>query len=257
MTAPARRRFRPRLWTTVATLPALALLIGLGVWQLQRLEWKNTLIAEMTARMDPPAMALPKPLPDDLDALRFQRVELTGRYHHDRELYRRAQPLRNTRGAHVITPLTLTDGRTVLVNRGWVPLDTLEPAKRPESQPQGRVTLDAIVRFGGWDGMSWLRPANDPAANSWLWMDLDRMAQAAEVPEATTRLYVDAVKGANPGRWPIGGQTRVNLRNAHLNYALTWFALAFGLAVIYVLFHLRREPPPRPGDGVRHRGSRA
>jgi len=252
MTALARRRFRPRLWTTVATLPALALLIGLGVWQLQRLEWKNARIAEMSARMDPPAMALPRPLPDDLSALRFQRVALTGRYHHDRELYRRAQPLRNTRGAHIITPMSLEDGRTVLVNRGWVPLDRLDPAERPDSQPAGTVTLDAIVRFGGWDGVSWLRPANDPAANAWLWMDLDRMAKAAGVPEATTRLYLDAVEGANPGQWPLGGQTRVNLRNAHLNYALTWFALAFGLVVIYVLFHLRREPPREAQRAAHH-----
>ena len=243
MTGTMRRRFRPRLWTTVATLPVLALLIGLGVWQLQRLEWKNSLIAEMEARMDPPAMALPDPLPDNLDSLRFQRVELTGRFQHDRELYRKAQPLKNTRGAHVITPMTLADGRQVLVNRGWVPLTKLDPAERPDSQPEGTTTIDAIVRRGGWDGFSWLRPANEPAANTWLWMDLPRMAEAANLSAPVTRVYADAVKDATPAsQWPIGGQTRVNLRNDHLNYALTWFALAFGLAVIYVLFHLRREP---------------
>lgn len=242
MTQPARRRFRPRFWTTLATLPVIALLIGLGVWQLQRLAWKNELIAEMQARMDPPAMALPEPLPADLDGLRFQRVELTGRYRHDRELYRKAQPLKNTRGAHVITPMELADGRQILVNRGWVPLTKLEPAKRPDSQPEGELTIDAIVRRGGWDGFSWLRPANEPAANTWLWMDLPRMAEAAELSTPVTRIYVDAVEGATPGQWPIGGQTRVNLRNDHLNYALTWFALAVGLAVIYVVFHLRREP---------------
>jgi len=243
MTTPVRRRFRPRLWTTVATLPVLALLMGLGVWQLQRLEWKNNLIAEMEARMDPPAMALPDPLPDKLDNLRFRRVELTGRFHHDRELYRKARPLKNTRGAYVITPMTLGDGRQLLVNRGWVPLTKLDPAERPDSRPEGEITIDAIVRRGGWDGFAWLRPANDPAENTWLWMDLPRMTEAAGLSAPVTRIYVDAVKGATPGsQWPIGGQTRVNLRNDHLNYALTWFALAFGLAVIYVLFHLRREP---------------
>jgi surfeit locus 1 family protein len=247
MTARMARRFRPRLWTTVATLPVLALLIGLGVWQLQRLEWKNNLIAEMEARMDPPAMALPDPLPDTLDTVRFRRVELTGRFLHDRELYRKAQPLKNTRGAYVLTPLTLTDGRQILVNRGWVPLTKLDPAERPDSQPAGEITIDAIVRRGGWDGFAWLRPANDPAGNTWLWMDLPRMTQVAGLSRPVTRVYVDAVKGATPGsQWPIGGQTRVNLRNDHLNYALTWFALAVGLAIIYVLFHLRREPSAAP-----------
>lgn len=235
------RRFRPRLWLTVATLPVLAVLIGLGIWQLERLEWKNALVAEMKGRMGGPAIELPRPLPEDLSELRFRRVELRGRFRHEHELHRRAQPLRNTRGAHVITPLVLDDGREVLVNRGWVPLTKLDPAERPGSQPEGKVTLEAIVREGGWDGASWLRPANDPAGNSWLWMDLDRMADAAGLANPVTHLYVDAVAGTNPGKWPLGGQTRVNLRNDHLNYALTWFALAFGLVVIYVLFHLRRE----------------
>jgi surfeit locus 1 family protein len=237
----ADRVFRPRLWTTVAVLPVLALLIGLGVWQLQRLEWKNNLIAEMEARMEGPAIDLPQPVAD-LETLRFRRVELTGRYQHDAELYRKAQPLKNTRGAFVITPMTLRDGRQILVNRGWVPLDRLDPATRPDSLVPGQVTIQAILRTGGWSGASWLRPANDPAENTWLWMDLDRMAKAADLANPVTDVYVDAVKGSSPTQYPIGGQTRVNLRNDHLNYALTWFALALGLVVIYVLFHLRRAP---------------
>jgi len=242
-----RRRFRPTLWATVAVLPALALLLGLGVWQLQRLEWKTERIAEMTARMTGPPIALPDPLPqgEALDALRFRRVTITGVYHHDRELYRGAQSLRNQRGAFVLTPMTLDDGRQVVVNRGWVPLDRKDPATRPKGLVEGRVTVAAIVRFGGWRGLDWLRPANDPAANVWLWMDLDRMAQAADLAKPVPRLYLDAVEGQHPGRYPIGGQTRVNLRNQHLSYALTWFALAGGLLAIYVLYHLR---PTRRGD---------
>lgn len=241
------RRFRPTLWATVAVLPALALLLGLGMWQLQRLDWKTERIAEMSARMDAPTIALPRPLPEGqaLAALRFRRVALTGTYHHDRELYRGAQPLRNQRGAFVLTPMTLADGRQVIVNRGWVPLDRKDPATRPEGQIAGEVTVAAIVRFGGWRGLDWLRPANDPAGNVWLWMDLDRMAAAADLSNPVTRLYLDAVKDQHPGRYPVGGQTRVNLRNQHLSYALTWFALAGGLLVIYVLYHLR---PARRGD---------
>ena len=240
MSASARRRFRPRLWTTVATLPVMAILLALGFWQLERLEWKNALTAEMRSRLDAQAIALPQPVPSDLSKLRYRRVALEGRLLHDRDLYRKAQPLRNTRGAHVITPMALADGRQVLVNRGWVPLDRLDQPNG-YSQPEGRVRLQAVIREGGWDGMTWLRPANDPAENTWLWMDLDRMAKAAELSNPVTRLYVDAVDGANPGEYPVGGQTRVNLRNDHLNYALTWFALALGLAVIYVLFHWQRK----------------
>lgn len=237
-------RFRPRLWTSVATLPVLAILLGLGFWQLERLEWKNNLVADMQARMTAPAMPLPNSFAE-AESLRFSRVKLSGRFLHDRELYRRAQPLKNTRGAFVITPLRLEDGREILVNRGWVPLEKLDPATRPETLVKGQVAFDAIVREGGWDGASWLRPANDPAGNVWLWMDLARMARAARLDNPITAIYVDTVKNATPGRYPIGGQTRVNLRNDHLNYALTWFGLALVLVVIYVLFHL--HPVKRGG----------
>ena len=249
MTASSPRRFQPTLWATVAVVPALALLLTLGVWQLQRLSWKTELIAEMESRMDAPPIALPEDLPEaaDLGALRFHRVALTGRYHHDKELYRRAQSLRNQRGAFVLTPMTLDDGRQVIVNRGWVPLDREDPATRPDGQVTGTVTVEAIVRRGGWQGMDWLRPANDPADNVWLWMDLDRMAAAAALANPVTRLYLDAAENQHPGELPIGGQTRVNLRNEHLSYALTWFALAGGLIVIYILFHWRPVRAPRTG----------
>jgi surfeit locus 1 family protein len=237
---PSRRRrsFRPRLWTTVATLPVLALLIALGLWQLERMEWKNALVAEMKGRMDAAPMALPRPI-RDAEALRFRRVELTGRFLHDREIYRAAQTFRNTRGLDVITPMVLADGRQVLVNRGWVPVARRAPATRADGQVEGTITIEGIVRLGGWSGMTWLRPENDPADNVWLWMDLPRMARFAELDRPVTELYVDAVKGQTPGRYPIGGQTNVNLRNQHLEYALTWFLLAAGLVAIYVLFHWR------------------
>ncbi len=243
------RRFRPTLWATVAVLPALAILVGLGVWQLQRLEWKNDLIAEMRSRMAAPAIDLPKPL-TDLDGLRFRRIELTGEFLHERELYRRAQALRNTRGAFVITPMALTDGRRILVNRGWVPLDRLDPATRPDSLVEGRVAIEGVLRLGGWKGSDWFRPANDPAANSWLWMDLPRMAETAGLSNPVTEAYVDAARNQTPGDYPVGGQTRVNLRNEHLEYALTWFALAFGLLAVYVLYHWR----PARSETTRPRG---
>lgn len=221
----------------MAVVAALAVLVALGVWQLQRMEWKNALIAEMRGRMEAPAVALPEPVGDP-QALRFRRVEVTGRFLHARELHRVARTYRNTRGLFVVTPMVLADGRRILVNRGWVPVDRRERGTRPDGLVEGEVTLEGIVRLGGWRGADWLRPANDPQANEWLWMDLARMARHAGLENAVTDVYIDVAAGQTPGTYPIGGQTRVNLRNDHLEYALTWFALALALLVIYVLFHL-------------------
>jgi surfeit locus 1 family protein len=241
MTARPKRRFRPTLWATVAVVPVFALLVGLGVWQLQRMEWKNALVAEMQGRMTAPAIALPRPL-EDTEGLRFRRVELTGTYLHDKALYRAAQTLgKNRRGWHVITPMRLEDGRTVLVNRGYVPTEKKPPETRPESLFDGPVTIEGVLRLGGWSGMDFVRPENDPADNVWVWMDLPRMAEAAGLENAMTEVYVDAAEGQHPADYPVGGQTRVNLRNQHLEYALTWFLLAAGLLGVYFLYHWRPE----------------
>lgn len=238
-----RRRFRPTLWATVAAAPVFAALIGLGLWQLERMEWKNALVAQMQDRMSAPAMELPDPVraPEEL---RFRRVELTGEFLHDRELYRAAQTHGNARGWDVIAPMRLRDGRTVLVNRGWVPTAKKPPDSRPEGLLEGPVTVEGIVRLGGWRGMDFVRPENDPEDNVWVWMDLPAMARAANLENPVTQVYVDAAEDQHPGQYPIGGQTRVNLRNQHLEYAITWFLLAAGLLGIYVLYHWR----PASGD---------
>jgi surfeit locus 1 family protein len=63
---------------------------------------------------------------------------------------------------------------------------------------------------------------------------------AAIPPDRLVPVFLEAGAAPNPDGLPIGGQTRVNLPNDHLQYAITWFALAVGLAVIYVVYHLRR-----------------
>ena len=82
-------------------------------------------------------------------------------------------------------------------------------------------------------------PANDAARNEWFWFDLPAMKQAASAPDAAP-FYIEAGPAPNPGGFPIGGQTIFQLPSNHLQYAITWFALAIALAVIYVVS--QREP---------------
>ena len=115
-----RPRFRPRFWPSLTTVLALAVLVAMGTWQLERLESKRGLIAEMTQRMAGPARALPPP-PVDAAMLRYRPIRLEGRFRHDRELYLEARSHQGRAGLHLVTPLVLDDGRVVLVDRGWVP----------------------------------------------------------------------------------------------------------------------------------------
>jgi surfeit locus 1 family protein len=235
--------FRPTLWPTVFTVPALIVLLGLGTWQVQRLYEKREQIAERTVRTTAAPVALPAagtPLSAvvlaDLD---FRHGAATGVFLHEREMYLAARTMEGSVGYQIVTPLQEADGSVVLVNRGWVPEAAKDPAKRPQGQVGGSVTVDGAIRAPGLQ--HWLQPDNEPARNIWFWSDLQAMAAHADIaPERMVPVFLEAGPAPNPGGVPIGGQTKVNLPNDHLQYAITWYALAAGLAVIYVLYH--RQP---------------
>jgi len=245
MTVFGRWRFRPRPWPTAAAAAMFAVLIALGTWQIQRLHGKEALIADMRLRAQAPPVALPDPLGDPA-ALEFRRVRLRGRFLHHKEMYLAARTSQGRVGLHVLTPMVLDDGRAVLVDRGWVPPARKAPETRAQGQVTGPVTLVGVVRRGGWRGSSMFRPDNQPGDNLWLWMDLPAMAAWAGLPDAVSGVYVAAGPAAVPGGYPVGGQTRVSLRNDHLQYAITWYVLAAALLVIYVVH--QSQPPP---DGAR------
>jgi len=240
--------FRPRLWPTLIALPALILLLTLGFWQLERREWKHALLAELEARQAAPPIALPQTL--DPDALEFRRVRLRGSLLHERELYWAARTLDGRSGYHVLTPLRLEDGREILLDRGWLAPEQLDRETRREALPPLEVAVVATVRRGGWGGpgwAGWLRPANDPEGNRWLWPDLPAMAAAADLKAPVTRVYAVAEPGELPAP-PLARGVALELRDNHLQYALFWFAMAAALLLIYLLFHRRPRGGRSPGS---------
>ncbi len=249
MSSSIRWHFRPRLVPTLAALSGVLLLVGLGSWQMQRLTWKEGVIAKLAARSAQPPKALPWIIADPA-ALEFTPVRLRGTFLHDGELYIGARLHRGKAGFDVVTPFVLEDGRTILVDRGWVHSSARAAETRVAGQITGAVTVEGQVRTGGWKGSDLFRPANSPAKNEWLWMDLPAMAMKAGVDGAITSLYIVAGAGENPGGLPIGGLRSVEVRNDHLGYALTWYALALVLLVIYVM-HQSRSPHKEGSDDAR------
>lgn len=229
--------FRPTLWPTLFTVPALAALIALGTWQLHRLEWKQDLIDKLQSRSGGPAVAAPG-AGADLAAFEFQRVRVTGTFRHDKELYLIGRARSGTPGLHILTPLVPGDGSTaVLIDRGWVPFEGRDPAVRPQGQTTGVVTVEGIVRLQKNKG--WFVPDNDPVKNTWYFVDVPAMAKTAGL-ELRPGYYIVGDDAALPGGYPKGGQWRLDLRNDHLEYAITWYSLAVALLVIYIVYH-RRE----------------
>ncbi len=228
--------FRPTLWPTLFTIPAVAALVALGVWQLERLSWKEELIGRLQAR----STEAPVPLEgagDDPSALEFRRVTVTGTFLHDKELFLLDRSREGRPGLHVLTPLRRPDGGVVLVDRGWIPFERRDPATRREGQVSGVVTVEGIVRLAKGPGL--FTPDNEPDKNLWFYVDPVAMAQAIGVDRLPPYYVLSADRNV-PGGWPRGGQWRIDLRNDHLQYAITWFALAAALIVIYIAYHRRR-----------------
>ncbi len=235
------RRLGRAFWPTVFTVPAMLVLIGLGSWQVERLHWKEDLIATRTARLAAPPMALPAG-PVDIEESKYRRLRVTGTFRHEAEMYLAVRSLRGNPGFHVVTPLVTAGGDAVLVDRGWVPLDRKAPESRAEGQPSGTVIVEGVVRAGGAKG--WFTPDNEPDKNVWFYVDIQAMAAHAGL-EMVRGFYLEAGPEPNPGGLPIGGEFRVEVRNEHLGYALIWYALALALLVIYVLYLKRGGAPGR------------
>jgi surfeit locus 1 family protein len=236
-------KFRPTFWPTVFTLPAVLVMVGLSIWQVQRLHWKEGEIAERVSRTTSAPVALP-PIGAALAESEFRRVAGSGVFDHDHEFYLAARSQNGNVGYWIMTPFKFTGGDTVLINRGWVPENKKLPAARAEGQVSGEVTIDGVIRLP--QQKTWFQPENEPQKNIWFYIDPTQMA-AADGLAVRTDLYLDAGPAPNPGGFPIGGQTRINLPNDHLQYAITWALLALALAAIYVIYHLkpvseRKEP---------------
>jgi surfeit locus 1 family protein len=219
---------RSKLTLLLAAGAAFLLLLALGFWQLERRAWKLDLIAEREAALS----AAPAPVAAadaDPQAFEYRRIAASGRFAHDRELYLTSQFLADRPGWHVITPLLLEDGSALLVDRGFVSDAAKDPVARAQGQLAGPVTVEGILRLTTPPG--WFTPANQPARNLWFTRDAAAMAAAAGLSRARPYFLV-AGPAPNPGGLPVGTPERVDLPNDHLQYAVTWFALAASLLVI-------------------------
>lgn len=233
---PERRGGGARLLALLAGLAALAVLVALGTWQVERLHWKEGLLAAIatrTASAPAPLAAVEKRFRESGD-VEYWPVAASGTFLHDRERHFLAT-LDGQAGFYVYTPLRLADGRAVLVNRGFVPYDLKDAVRRPQGQVPGLVTVTGLARNPLAAKPSFIVPENSPAENIFYWKDRDAMASSTGLATGDAALvpfFVDAGPGAAPGGWPQGGVTIVDLPNSHLQYAVTWYGLAAALVAV-------------------------
>jgi surfeit locus 1 family protein len=205
-------------------LVVIALLIGLGIWQLERRTWKLALIAHTERQLASPPVPAPGPAgwaglgKDDA----YRPVLATGHYRTGADTY--VQAVTDLGGGFwVLTPFVTSRGFTVLINRGFIPGDQ---RGRVASSPAPQ-TVRGLLRLTE-PGGGFLR-SNDPAADRWYSRDVAGIATAKHLGRVAP-YFIDASEPKTG--WPRGGLTVVRFHNSHLVYALTWFGLAALVALM-------------------------
>lgn len=233
---------------SIAAVIGLAILVSLGTWQLQRMSWKQNLIATLDARIDQPPQALPPraawPGLTEADheyaRVKFAATILPG----EAFVYTAGSSLRSditTQGYWVFAPARLADGAVVLVNRGFVPTDRKDAATRTQGALGGPVEITGYLRWPESRGL--FAAADDVKANIFFTRSPKSMA-AANGWTVDAPFYIDQELPVPPGGLPKPGRIEVKLPNNHWQYAITWYGLALALVGVYAAFvaaRLRRR----------------
>lgn len=225
---------------TVLMLIALAVLVSLGNWQKQRLAWKEALLTKIETRLDAEPITL-----EALEA-RFNQGEdiayipviFSGEFLHDKEQHYFAT-YKGASGYFVYTPVQIEGREQILfANRGFVPFDRKEANTRQDGQTTGLISFKGVARFAPSEKPSSVVPNNDLSKNIYYWKDISNMSAQAgyKMASKVVPFFVDLDDAPNKGGFPIGGVTRVDLPNNHLQYMVTWYGIALTLLGVYVAY---------------------
>lgn len=232
-------------------LLAVALLIAitcvaLGIWQIARLHQKQQFNAAVRAGLAAPPAPVDSLLPDGVDplAVRYRRVEAAGTYDtaHEFVLYGRTQS--SQAGNHMLTPLRLADGRAILVDRGWVPLDVDEPGARSVAPPPGDVQVEGVLFSSDGDPPGAVGHAG-VTQTTLARVDLAKIQSQLPYPIAPDYVLLQRQSPSQPGLFPEPAPLPELSEGPHLSYAVQWFTFAVIAIAGFVVLALREGHDPR------------
>jgi surfeit locus 1 family protein len=207
-----------------------AAFVALGTWQVHRRAWKHELIARVDARVHAPPVDAPGrgQWPQvTAESDEYRRVKLAGTFLTDKSVRVRASTELGL-GSWLMTPLRRDNGEVVLVNRGFVTPSWCDGKATCATGPAGHTTVTGLLRITEPKGA--FLQKNDPAGGRWFSRDVAAINQTAGETDAAP-YFVDADAASAPGRTdgsdaPVGGLTVIAFPDNHMQYALTWYALA-------------------------------
>ena len=247
---------RPKLgfgfWSFIVLMLALTgLFAGLGFWQVNRLAWKEGLIAQVSARLTQPPYALPAPAgwqSLDLDTYSFHPVSVSGHFLPGKTVLvftnlTDAKGKYDGPGYWVMTPFAVDGGGTVFINRGFVPQAQAKAFSGAETVPKDHMSITGIAVAPEQAGA--FTPGPDTANRTEWVRDPARLANMSGISGPILGFTIDAPAGP-AGALPQGGETTVDFPNNHLGYAFTWFGFALLTPCLLAFWTWRQLRPKRP-----------
>ncbi|MDF3348854.1 SURF1 family protein [Sulfitobacter sp. KE34] len=224
---------RRSLFFIIVGLGGAAILVALGVWQVQRLAWKEAIIADINNRIAATPVALPADPDPEADA--YLPVTVSGEIG-AQALHVLVSQKQKGAGYRVIAPMALESGRRVLIDLGFT-----ATSNKDAIAPAGTATLTGNLQWP--QEVDSFTPEADMDRNIWFARDVDVMAETLD----TEPLLIVMREGAGPDPkiTPLPVDT-ARIPNDHLQYAITWFSLAAIWLAMTVLFLRRRRAPATP-----------
>jgi surfeit locus 1 family protein len=238
-------------WVTLIALVGIGVTIRLGFWQLDRHSKRQAEISHLQAVQAMPILDLnAAPLQDDLASMEYRQVAVTGEYDFQHQIALRNQVVSglwgNDPGYALITPLRLSDGRSVLVQRGWIPLDYNTPDSWVQFNEDGIVKIEGIIRLSlekGETGSALLDPTLSPGETRldyWNNVNLARLQE--QIPYPILNIYIQQAPGEDPESLPYRSIEKPDLDPGdHISFALQWFFYSGVLLIGYPLFVIKQE----------------
>lgn len=227
------------------SLFALGILITLGTWQMQRLSWKENLIATVSARVKETPQLLPaqaESLSLELEKEEYRPYVAEGSFlqQYEVQVYTVLSDAKGSfsgAGYWILTPLQRNDGSIVVVNRGFVPLEKKDPSTRVDGKIEGAVRVTGLLRAP--EQTNFFTPANDPKRGAWYSRKPNEIERAFGLRNVLP-FMLDATGDYRAGQLPQPNETKVSFTNNHLGYALTWYGLACTLIGVFSAFAWQR-----------------
>jgi surfeit locus 1 family protein len=240
-TGGGRRRFRPRLWPTLAAALLIPLFLAAGQWQWNKASLKSERQRELESR----AAQAPLPLPAtraDAQALLYRTLLARGHYETQHQVLIDNQVYQQQAGYHVITPLRIDGSEVrVLVNRGWVPAPADHRQLPNIATPDGAVEIYGTATVPGTRFFT-LGPEGSPREEAtqrvWQNLDLARYAQAVPFPLQPVVIQLDAQSGG--GGFVRDWRRPDDRLQTNLNYAIQWWSFAATTLVLWLVLNFRR-----------------